>query len=203
MIAEIWRILQPIEDYLDGGGIVLIPILLISFIMWILIINRLIYFRKLYRKNMDREDAGDHIRNGLIPDSKKYSGATSVFITKFLKRKTGDPDLDKYILDELVIQSVSSLNQYLSIITLLASAAPLLGLLGTVTGMITTFNIISVFGTGNAKAMAGGISEALITTQSGLLVSIPGLYLSGFLRRRAETLKHRISSLGIYLYRYV
>ena len=69
--------------------------------------------------------------------------------------------------------------------------------------MIMTFDIIAIFGTGNAKAMAGGISQALITTQTGLLVAIPGLYMRGFLAGRAQNLKHRISSVGIYLKRYV
>ena len=69
--------------------------------------------------------------------------------------------------------------------------------------MVTTFDIISVFGTGNTRALTGGISEALITTQMGLLVAIPGLYMSHFLARRAENLKHRISSVGMYLHRHV
>jgi biopolymer transport protein ExbB len=67
--------------------------------------------------------------------------------------------------------------------------------------MIATFDVLAVFGTGNAKAMAGGISEALITTQTGLLVAIPGLYMKGFLDRRARNLKQRISAAGLYLRR--
>jgi biopolymer transport protein ExbB len=63
----------------------------------------------------------------------------------------------------------------LAVIGVLAAMAPLMGLLGTVTGMITTFDILAIFGTGNVKAMAGGISESLITTQTGLIVAIPGL----------------------------
>ncbi len=101
------------------------------------------------------------------------------------------------------MEIVSSLDRYLALITILAGIAPLCGLLGTVTGMINTFDIISVFGTGNAKAMAGGISEALITTQAGLLVAIPGLYLSNFLRQRSHNLKQRVSSVGIYLTRFL
>jgi biopolymer transport protein ExbB len=78
-----------------------------------------------------------------------------------------------------------------------------LGLLGTVTGMIATFDVLSVFGTGNAKAMAGGISEALITTQTGLLVAIPGLYMKGFLDRRADNLIQRVQTVGYYLRRHL
>ncbi|MFO7930090.1 MAG: MotA/TolQ/ExbB proton channel family protein, partial [Desulfosalsimonas sp.] len=67
--------------------------------------------------------------------------------------------------------------------------------------MIVTFDVIAVFGTGNARAMAGGISEALITTQTGLLVAIPGMYMKGFLERRAQKLKQRTAVIGYYLRR--
>lgn len=85
----------------------------------------------------------------------------------------------------------------------MAAVSPLFGLLGTVIGMITTFDIISIFGTGNARAMAGGISQALITTQTGLLIAIPGFYMRNFLSGRVENLKRRIASTGIHLKRYV
>ena len=77
----------------------------------------------------------------------------------------------------------------IAIIGILAAIAPLLGLLGTVLGMIETFDVIAMFGTGNARAMAGGISVALITTQTGLLVAIPGLLMSNRLGRMSSHLK--------------
>lgn len=67
-----------------------------------------------------------------------------------------------------------------------AAAAPLLGLLGTVTGMIKTFNLITIFGTGDAKSLSSGISEALVTTELGLIVAIPALILHGILSRMAK-----------------
>ena len=147
--------------------------------------------------------AGEHVRNNELPDPKKYRGAITLLVTEFLERRSGNSRIDSYILDETVVSLVSSLDKYLAAIGVLATVAPLLGLLGTVIGMIMTFDIIAIFGTGNAKAMAGGISQALITTQTGLLVAIPGLYMRGFLAGRAQNLKHRISSVGIYLKRYV
>ena len=69
---------------------------------------------------------------------------------------------------------------------LTAAAAPLLGLLGTVTGMIKTFNLITIFGTGDAKSLSSGISEALVTTELGLVVAIPSLILHGLLSRMAR-----------------
>ena len=67
-----------------------------------------------------------------------------------------------------------------------AATAPLLGLLGTVTGMINTFNMITVFGTGDPKMLAGGISEALITTKFGLIVAVPALLMHAFASRKAK-----------------
>ena len=192
-----------IEDYLAAGGIVMIPLMIVSALMWFLIINRVIFFRQLYRKNMSREKALEYIREDEFPDPKEHKGAISLLATGFLQRSSGRREVDRFILDETVISLVSSLNRYLALIGILAALAPLLGLLGTVTGMIATFDIISTFGTGNAKAMAGGISEALITTQTGLLVAIPGLYMSNFLTRRADILKQRVSSVGMYLRRHI
>jgi biopolymer transport protein ExbB len=175
----------------------------VSLVMWILIINRAVFFRRLYQKNMSRKLAGEFVKTGRIPDPEAYTGAISLLVAAFLKKRTGTPELDVYILDEIVMALTGSLDRYMSTIAVLAQAAPLLGLLGTVLGMIATFDIISFFGTGNAKAMAGGISEALITTQIGLLIAIPGLYMSSFLKRRAERLKQRIASVGMYLAQYV
>jgi biopolymer transport protein ExbB len=95
------------------------------------------------------------------------------------------------------------LKRNLSVIAILAAVAPLFGLLGTVTGMMTTFDVIGIFGTGNAKAMAGGISEALITTQSGLLVAIPGLFMSEMLNRKNNRMEGSLNELVLTLKRYV
>jgi biopolymer transport protein ExbB len=68
----------------------------------------------------------------------------------------------------------------------MAAVAPLLGLLGTVTGMISTFHVITLYGTSDPRLMAGGISEALVTTMLGLAVAIPVMLIHAFLRRRIE-----------------
>jgi len=213
-IIMIPLIILCIEDYLSAGGIIMIPLIILSVLMWALIINKAFILRQLYRKNMSRKKAAEVVKTDAFPDRHEYKGITALFITEFLSRRalfiteflsrrSGRSSIDKFILDETVMSVVASLDKNLAFIGILAGVAPLMGLLGTVTGMIATFDIISVFGTGNAKAMAGGISEALITTQTGLLVAIPGLYMRNFLTRRAENLKQRISSLGIYLKRYV
>jgi len=142
------------------------------------------------------------VKNNQEPDD-RFQGANSLLVREFLLARSNNPELDDFILDETVVRLVSSLDTYLATIRILAGVAPLLGLLGTVVGMMGTFDVITIFGTGNAKAMAGGISVALITTQTGLMVSIPGLYMSGFLTKRANNLKYRIAATGMYLKRFL
>ncbi|NOQ37137.1 MAG: hypothetical protein GQ569_14795, partial [Methylococcaceae bacterium] len=92
------------------------------------------------------------------------------------------------LLDEAITREAPVLEQGLSMIKLLAAVAPLLGLLGTVTGMIATFQAISLFGTGDPKLMANGISQALVTTMLGLCVAIPLLFLHSIVAARSRTL---------------
>jgi biopolymer transport protein ExbB len=190
-----------LEAYLKTGGVVMAPLVIVSLAMWILIVDRALFFKRLYRKNMNLHIAREHVLADRMPDPVHYRGVTSLLVARFLQRRSHDRNLDRFILDETVLTINHSLNDYLAIIGVLAAVAPLLGLLGTVTGMIGTFDILSVFGTGNAKGMAGGISEALVTTQTGLLVAIPGLYMKGFLDRRARHLQQQVSRVGFYLRR--
>ncbi len=192
-----WRL----EDFIVAGGLVMIPLLLLSILLWVLIINRVIFFHQLYKKNMSRKEAVAYIEANQMPDPHRHHGAVALLVSAFLRHRSGNPDLDRFILDETVVSLVASLKSYLPLIGVLAAIAPLLGLLGTVTGMLVTFDVISVFGTGNVKALASGISEALISTQTGLLVAIPGLYMSSFLNRRAENLQNRIAAVAFYLHR--
>jgi len=192
-----------LRAYMRAGGVVMLPLAAVSLVMWLLIVDRALFFRRLRQKNMSAQTAWEHVNAGRMPDSKQYRGAVSLLVARFLLRRSGDRDLDRFILDETVMSLNRSLGAYLAVIGALAVIAPLLGLLGTVTGMIATFDVLAIFGTGNAKAMAGGISEALITTQTGLLVAIPGLYLKGFLDRRARNLQRRISVVGYYLRRHL
>jgi biopolymer transport protein ExbB len=91
-------------------------------------------------------------------------------------------------MDEVVAGAAERLNRGLPTIAIIAAVSPLLGLLGTVTGMIETFQVITLFGAGDPRLMSGGISQALITTQLGLAVAIPLLLLHSFLQGRANML---------------
>jgi biopolymer transport protein ExbB len=103
------------------------------------------------------------------------------------------------MLDERIIKDTPALQRGLSALRILAMIAPLLGLLGTVTGLIATFQAITLFGTGDPKLMAGGISQALVTTVLGLIVAIPLILihagLHGRSRRLIETLEQQSAAL--------
>lgn len=199
-MSSAWYVL---EDYLRSGGVVMVPLVLVSLLMWGMILYCLLTLKALHCRNVSREQAGEWVRSGSMPLSHGYCGVSTQLVTLFMRRRSGDAVLDGYVMDEAVLAVNNRLEHGLTMIGVLAAIAPLLGLLGTVLGMIGTFNTIAIFGTGNARAMAGGISQALITTQTGLLIAIPGLYMRNFLQRRASNLKQRVSSLGIYLKRHL
>ena len=188
-------------EYLHPGGLVMIPLILISLWMWALIVERVLYFRRIDKDNVDLKQAVKMLSGAHLPETS--NGLQIRVVASFLKERTGNKKLDRDILDQCAMREMFSLKRYLSVIAVLAAVAPLFGLLGTVTGMMTTFNVIALFGTGNARAMAGGISEALITTQSGLLVAIPGLFMSAFLIRRANRLESRLNEVVMTLKRNV
>jgi biopolymer transport protein ExbB len=91
-------------------------------------------------------------------------------------------------ISELVLRTLPKMDRSLTILTVITSVAPLLGLLGTVTGMISTFDVITQFGTGNPALLSGGISEALITTKFGLAVAVPFLLARSLIARWAKTI---------------
>ena len=104
------------------------------------------------------------------------------------QEKSANTENLELILDEAITREIPVLEKGLPMIKLLAAVAPLLGLLGTVTGMIATFQSISLFGTGDPKLMASGISQALVTTMLGLCVAIPLLFLHSLVASRSRTL---------------
>jgi biopolymer transport protein ExbB len=103
-----------------------------------------------------------------------------------LDARNEDRETLESILQEGILKEVPRLERFLPALNILAAIAPLLGLLGTVTGMINTFHVITLYGTGDPRMMAGGISEALVTTMLGLAVAIPIMLAHTFLSRRVD-----------------
>lgn len=183
-------------EYLRHGGFIMIPLVVVSVVMWTLIIDRLRVFAVLRRGDLDIEAAVRIVATDSStaqPDpAAAGNGLRATLLREFLADRSGDPDLDRDILGQCALRLRQQLDERIAVIGVLAAVAPLLGLLGTVLGMIETFDVIAVFGTGNSRAMASGIGVALITTQSGLLVAIPGLLMSNRLGRAADHLKNHL-----------
>ena len=106
-------------------------------------------------------------------------------------------DLVEEILYESMLNTQPRLERYLNVIAVTAAIAPLLGLLGTVTGIIKTFKLMNVFGAGDPKPLISGISEALITTELGLILAIPALILHALLSRKVAGVLARMEKLGV------
>ncbi len=175
------------------------PLILTSLIMWTMILDRVFFFSRLEKKDIELHSLVRILEQDKKPEN--YQGIRSYLVSYIMERRTYDPVVDKGIIDECVLLLVPKLKRFLSFIAILAAISPLFGLLGTVMGMITTFEVIAMFGTGNARAMAGGISEALISTQSGLIVSIPGLFMSVLLYRKSSRAEDRLKEAVMILKR--
>lgn len=127
--------------------------------------------------------------SGAIDLAHKKSSSSSRVLLSALRNIDRDRDHIEDIVSESILHESSQLNRFGSLILVIATVAPLLGLLGTVTGMIATFDIITDFGTGDPKLLSGGISIALVTTEVGLAVAIPTLLFGNILSGWAERIK--------------
>jgi len=122
------------------------------------------------------------------PEEPRGSNPLGRVLLAWAENRDTDLETLERKIDEAVVKEVPRLQRGLSIIKILAVMAPLLGLLGTVTGMIQTFQSITLFGTGDPKLMAGGISQALVTTVLGLAAAIPLTFLHALVASRSRAL---------------
>lgn len=178
---------------LKAGGTTVVPLLLLGLIC---IIIGLIKALQLYLT----PNKFKHNFEALLPlikESKLTEAQEKISQTKgpakaILQECLTHHEASKEELEELISESImqlyGKLNKLLSIISLSAATAPLLGLLGTVMGIIATFDLLAVFGTGDASRLSSGISEALITTKLGLIVAVPCLIIYSILSRRVKSI---------------
>jgi biopolymer transport protein ExbB len=127
--------------------------------------------------------------DGAINLAQKESNSSARVLLSALRNIDRDRDHIEDIVSESILHESGQLNRFGSLIIVIATVAPLLGLLGTVTGMISTFDIITEFGTGDPKLLSSGISIALVTTEVGLAVAIPALLFGNILSGWAERIK--------------
>ena len=152
-----------VGDFLEKGGPVLYLIGALLFIMWSLIFERIFYFNFALSTEI----------NSVIDEWEARSERRSWNARK--------------IREALISETVMKITANMGLIKTLVALAPLLGLLGTVTGMIEVFNIMAVTGGGDAKSMAGGVSRATIPTMAGMVAALSGVFAQAYLTRVVET----------------
>ena len=176
---------------ISKGGPLMIALVICSVLSLAIIIERLIFLRrgKIIRIDILQE-IEVAIKKQDFSEALKWTDKVKTPMLKIAKvalinADKSKEDLNNYI-EEAGRMQAQSLERFLTILHTVAVISPLLGLLGTVTGMIKVFDTIVTHGTGNASVLAGGISEALITTASGLSIAIPTLVFFNYFSRKVE-----------------
>lgn len=152
---------EAINHFFNSGGPVLYLIAILTFFMWMLMLERFWYYFVSYRK-----DARQVI--------KKWEARS--------ERRSWEAHA---IRDKLISETCIKIDQNLSLIKTLIAICPLFGLLGTVTGMIDVFTILSITGGGDAKSMAGGVSRATIPTMAGMVAALSGVFANIYITQKA------------------
>ena len=185
--------LESIWASIQTGGPVMFPLIMVSVWMWHLIALKVLWVFRVRRNRIGMSQAVEymsHEKSGFAEEKGlDTEGPKGEALAYFLDKRRFDPESDRIMWEAAVQRQISPLNQHMTAILVLAGVAPLLGLLGTVTGMVDTFRVIGVEGTGNPQALASGIEEALVTTQTGLLIAIPGLLVGQALRKQIRNIK--------------
>ncbi len=169
---------KELKHEFEGGGWVMWPIFAIAFSGFFITLERIVVYmrRDQSAKGLMRK-VEKLVAEGRIEEAKKACkknpGSVSRVILAALEGADGSREDAESRAHEVILHESPGLEKRISTMNILAAAAPLVGLLGTVTGMVTLFEVITVHGTSNPKLMAGGISEALIATKWGLGIAIP------------------------------
>ena len=180
---------QTLKDQIEKGGVLAWPILALGVFAIIIGIERTLFLGRVHAntdKVMGR--VNDLAAQGAWDDCQRIVGKKMVPVYNVLRaglnaRKENRETLES-VLQESILKELPRLERFLPMLNIMGAISPLLGLLGTVTGMISTFHVITLYGTGDPRMMSGGISTALVTTMLGLAVAIPIMLLYTFLCRR-------------------
>lgn len=193
---------KTVLSIIQSGGIIAWVIVVLGGVATLLIVLRGMFLRTA-SSNTERvtSDVIEKIKannmDAALTSCQSEKGATARVLAATIR----NIDRDREHLDDIIAESILHENSFLdrfgSVILVIAAVAPLLGLLGTVTGMISTFDVITEFGTGDPKLLSGGISEALVTTELGLIVAIPALLVGNLLSGWAERIKDHMEQAAL------
>lgn len=185
------KLLNDVALYFDQGGYVMLPLLVTCILLWFALGYRVSALRRGSRRSVrvliDRYRQG----NGRMP-----RGVIDRAVAEGLRIANSPRSHLRRHLDEAFIPLQRELKRYSVLIRTLVTVAPILGLLGTVIGMIETFRSLSdpsLFS--QSGGIAGGIAEALLITQLGLALAIPGLFINGFLERRRRAMEMELTQI--------
>ncbi|MAU40813.1 MAG: energy transducer TonB [Kordiimonas sp.] len=178
-----------LAERIDQGGFVGYFILAVGVVGMLFILERFIYLYLVNRK------VKAQVRSDVVSQNNPLGRVLSVYDAN----KGVDTETLELKLDEAILKETPALERFLTLIKIISAVAPLLGLLGTVTGMINTFQAMTLFGTGDPKLMAGGISQALVTTVLGLVVALPTLFFHAIVAGWSKGVIHTLEeqSAGI------
>ncbi len=182
---------EKFKAFFKKGGIVMYPLALVAIIALLLFLERLLvlsYRGKIGRRFIKKLDS--------LVAEKKYDDAAKLCLKKetslsmvlfsVLNKVNDTRENAERSLQEALLREQPKLERRMGLLAAMGTIAPLLGLLGTVTGIITLFTVITEVGTNDARVLAGGISEALVTTEMGLVIAIPVMILHGLLSEKIE-----------------
>ena len=187
-------------QHLAKGGVWVVPILAFALLATAIGIGKFVQFWKLppVRPLTSALNAG---ASGSALNLQRLAAdlrGPQRGLVQIALRSTSPARRDDALFTFLIDQR-QRLERFLGALAVTATVSPLLGLLGTVSGMITTFNLMSLFGAGDPAAVSGGISEALVTTEMGLVVAIPALIMHALLSRKAATYNQRLEACAVEL----
>jgi len=182
---------EEFKAFFKKGGIVMYPLSLVAIIAFLLFLERFIMLS--YRGHLGRRFTKK--MDALVAE-KKYEDAANLCLKKetslamvlfaVLNKVNDTRENAERSLQEALLREQPKLERRMGLLAAMGTIAPLLGLLGTVTGIITLFTVITEVGTNDARVLAGGISEALVTTEMGLVIAIPVMILHGLLSEKIE-----------------
>ena len=178
-------------EHINKGGVVIWPLLCLGLLATLVSLYKWVQLASIDQVRPNKlQDVLDKINENdtetALVLAKRIKGPAGELLEIAIHNKSQSKDLLEEILYEKMLHTKPKLDRFLAFISLTAATAPLLGLLGTVTGMINTFKLITVFGTGDPKRLSSGISEALVTTEYGLIIAVPCFLMFAFLSRKSK-----------------